>query len=247
MSSVDSRGPTGMLDGKRLLLTGGAAGIGRATVERVIAEGASLAVFDRDPDVFDHEPAGAFCLQVDVSSAPEVERAVDEAHARLGGIDALIHLAGVMRGQAVPIAELSDQVWADVISVNLTGAYLMTKHVCRHMVPAGAGVVILAASQAGVVAPSGSIAYGASKGGVHGLSLTLAAQLATDGIRVHAVCPDLVDTPLLQRSIGEGSERAPERYEPLRTQVAPPEGIADVIAFLASDQASHLSGAVFTS
>jgi NAD(P)-dependent dehydrogenase (short-subunit alcohol dehydrogenase family) len=114
------------------------------------------------------------------------------------------------------------------------------------MIVAGRGVIILAASGAGVVVPSGSVPYGASKGGVYGLALTLAEQFRPYGIRVHALCPGLVSTPLLHRSIAEGQRSDPRRYSPPDIQAVSPDKIADIVAFLASDQASHIRGAVFT-
>jgi NAD(P)-dependent dehydrogenase (short-subunit alcohol dehydrogenase family) len=234
------------LKAKRVLITGAASGIGRAVAEHFIRAGACVGVVDADDAVHQLNTEGALCWQADVSDARAVERTVDDAHTQLGRLDVLAHMAGIMRGQAVPLVELPDPLWDDVIRVNLTGSYLVAKHVARHMIAAGRGVIVLAASGAGVVAPSGSVAYGASKGGVYGLSLTLAQELRPKGIRVHVVCPGLVATPLLDRSIAEGKQRDPDRYTSDRLHVVSPDAIAEIVAFLASDQASHVRGAVFT-
>ena len=234
------------LKGKRILITGAASGIGRASAERCMSAGARLAVFDRDDAIFELEQGGASCWRVDVSDPDDVERSVDEAHRQLGDIEVLVHMAGLMRGQAVLLTDLADHLWEEVIRVNLTGSYLIAKHVARHMILAGHGVIVLAASGAGVVAPSGSVAYGASKGGVYGLALTLAEQLRPHGIRVHALCPGLVATPLLRRSVAEGQCNDPSRYQSEDFRAVSPDRIADIVAFLASDQASHVRGPVFT-
>lgn len=231
---------------KVVIVTGAASGIGRAVSERVASEGAKLAALDVSDAVGELADFAALCYQVDVSKPPDAERAIGVIHDQFGRIDVLLHFAGIMRGQGIPVYEFPDQLWAEVIDVNLTGAYLMAKHASHFMLTAGAGVIVLAASVAGVLGPSGSIAYGASKGGVHGLSLTLAAQLGPHGIRVHAICPSAVDTPLLRRSMAEGGARDPERYEGVRAQMVPADRIADVVVFLASDEASHLLGTVFT-
>lgn len=234
------------LEGKRIIVTGAANGIGRATAEKVAAEGAGLCAFDADPRVQELMTSGAAVWQMDVSDPEAVEKAVDEACSRMGGVDVLLHVAGIMRGQGAPLTELDDGDWNRVIGVNLTGSYLMAKHVARHMIPAGQGVIVFTASGAGVSGPSGSIAYGASKGGVHGLAMTAADQLSRHGIRVHDVCPGSVDTPLIRRSLEEGARRDPARYEGATRTLVPAERIAEIFAFLASDDASHMKGTVFT-
>lgn len=234
------------LKGKRLIVTGAANGIGRATAEKVAAEGAILAAFDADPRVEELKALEAAVWQMDVSQPDAVEKAVDEACCQMGGVDGLLHVAGIMRGQRVPLTELDDGDWQQVIAVNLTGSYLMAKHVARHMIPAGQGAIVFTASGAGVSGPSGSIAYGASKGGVHGLAMTVSDQLSQYGIRVHDVCPGSVDTPLIRRSIAEGARRDPARYESVVRSLVPPERIAEIFAFLVSDEASHMRGTVYT-
>ena len=195
-----------------------------------------------------HIERGLLYLHADVSREEDVGRAVEKAITSLGQIDVLIHAAGVMMGQLEDIRTQPEETWDRVIDINLKGAYLMCKHVARTMVPARAGTMILVASKAGVVVGSGSFPYGASKGGVHGLALTLERHLGPQGIRVNCVCPGDVDTPLIRASLAEATARGGNAVDIERTLqgLAPPERVADLLAFLASDDAASVRGTVFT-
>lgn len=239
------------LVGRRVLVTGAASGIGRATVERLAAGGARVASFD----VADGPPDGAGGAEseirhwrVDVSAEASVAAAVPEATAWLGGhVDVLIHVAGIMRAQQTPIDEVPLDVWEEVLGVNLRGAFLMTKHVVPRF-PPGAGAIVLVSSVAGVFVASGSVPYGASKGGLHGLAMTLEERLAGAGVRVNEVCPGSVRTPLLERSLDEASARlGSTRYrDDVAARWIGPEQVAEVLAFLASPAADAVRGTIRT-
>ncbi|MBF6604971.1 MAG: SDR family oxidoreductase [Chloroflexi bacterium] len=242
--------------GKRVIVTGGASGIGRATASLLAARGARVVVLDRD------DAAAAQLIaevgittgralgfeHVDVSIEAEVKVAVAGAVTRLGGVDVLLHAAGIMAGQLEDIRSLSEATWDRVVDVNLKGAFLVAKHVAAEMLDAGSGAIVLVSSKAGVAVGSGSFPYGASKGGMHGLVLTLERHLSPKGIRVNEVCPGDIDTPLYRASLAEALAQGADPgaiEEALRTLTAPTT-IAEVLAFLASDSASAIRGTIFT-
>nr|BFE56338.1 SDR family NAD(P)-dependent oxidoreductase [Dactylosporangium thailandense] len=246
----------GMLAGQRVVVVGGASGIGRATVEAVAAAGGAVAVLDRDGDGAEAAAAHAraagvpaFAHAVDIADETQVAAAVGAAVADLGGVDALLHVAGIMQGQGLDVRDLPLDVWARVIAVNLTGPVLVAKHTARHMVPAGRGVMVFVASRAGVITGSGSVPYGASKGGLHGLAMTLDRQLRPHGIRVHTLCPGDIDTPLMRRSLDEAQRNGVDAGSVARIQaeLGRPADVAAVLALLASPVAGGFDGTVFTS
>lgn len=241
------------LDGKRILITGAASGIGRATTVELAATGARAALFDRAAVVTDlaSSLAGtgtrARGWVVDVGDEAQVARAVREANAWLTGIDVLIHCAGIMRGQMLDVTKVTAGLWHDVLRTNLTGTFFIVKHVVAQMRGSPGSSVVLVGSEAGVVGGSGSYAYGASKGGLHGLALTLERHLSDRGIRVVEVLPGAVDTPLLRGSLVEAAQNAPSQWggDP-RAQPVRPASVAKVLLFLASDDGSHIVGTVRT-
>lgn len=244
------------LNGKRILVTGAASGIGRATVLKVAALGARVAAFDvQDADarsvVAEVTGAGGDCRywHVDVVEEAAVRGAVEEASAWLGGPpDVLLHLAGILKGARVELGEFSEAIWDDVIDVNMKGSFLVSKHVAPRMQQAGAGVIVLTASGAGVTGGSSSYAYGSSKGGVHGLAMVLRANLAKHGVRVYDVCPGQVVTPMKVSVIEETLRLTGDvaAYEAEMASLVKPEGIANVMAWLASDEAADVTGTIFT-
>jgi NAD(P)-dependent dehydrogenase (short-subunit alcohol dehydrogenase family) len=244
------------LAGKRIIVTGAATGIGRATASEVAARGARVAAFDvNDADgatvVAGIAAAGgsARYWHVDVSVERDVEEAVTAATEWLGGgPDVLLHLAGILQGAKVDIAEFPEATWDRVIDVNLKGSFLVSKHVATRMQQLGSGVIVLTASIAGVVAPSSSYAYGSSKGGIHGLAMVLRGALAGRGVRVNDVCPGNVESPLKLATIEQIYQSTGDRaaYEAELAGLARPEGIARVMAWLASDDAADVTGTIFT-
>lgn len=243
------------LDAKRLLITGAASGIGKATAELAHRGGARIALFDRESEPLDSlvtslnaESDNAKAWTLDLLDFDATREAVEAASRWLGAIDVLVHVAGVMRAQGVFVSDVDLETWNEVITVNLSAAFNITKYVVQRMLESKNGVVILTGSGAGVIGPSRSIPYGASKGGLHGFALTLADQLSPHGIRVNDVLPGLVDTPLVRRSIEEGvrAGMARSHYETAMLGACAPEDIAQIMVFLASDHASHVRGTITT-
>ena len=243
------------LSGRRVIVTGAASGIGLATVRALAAAGAKLAIIDWDREALDeivrelreagHEPLD---YQIDVAD----ERTIEETFASIAeawsGVDTLIHVAGIMREQMTDIRDIELSSWQKVISVNLTGAFLVTRAVSRTMIPQGAGTIILIGSPAGVTAGSGSIPYGASKGGVNGLALTMQRHLQPHGIRVHNFCPGSVNTPLYNNSLSEGERNGASTAitEAARAASVSSDGVGQAIALLASPLAEYLQGSIFS-
>ena len=244
------------LANKRIIVTGAATGIGRATARLTAAEGARVAALDINGgdgrSIVDEIRASggrARYWHADVRDAGQVAAAVGESLDWFGGgVDVLLHLAGILQGAAVELPSFSDTVWDEVIDVNLKGSYLVAKQVAEPMIAAGSGVIVLCSSGAGVTGGSSSFAYGSSKGATHGLSLVLAQRLAPHGIRVHDVCPGSVETPLkvaqLRAVFDHDGDRA--QFEQAMCSLVPAEGIAPVFAFLASDEARYVRGGLFT-
>ena len=246
----------GNLDGKRVVVTGAATGIGRATAVRIACEGARVAMFDvNDSDAeatvrtIQDDGGGVRYWHVDVTDEPSVSAGVDEAAIWLGGrIDVLAHLAGILKGSGLDVTDVDDTIWDPVIEVNLKGSYIVVKHVARHMIEQRSGVIVLTSSGAGVVGGSSSVAYGASKGGTHGLALTLDGHLSKYGIRVNDVLPGNLETPLKLGATEEHLVNTGDRgaYDNTMAGLSSPDGVAAVIAFLASDDANYVRGSIRT-
>jgi NAD(P)-dependent dehydrogenase (short-subunit alcohol dehydrogenase family) len=225
-------------------VTGGARGIGRATVERLLHEGAAVASLDLSPEC----AAGAIAVVADVADEPAVEQAVSHAAAELGGLDVLVVNAATQLAAEDDRADRLDAaVWRRTIDVNLTGAFFTAKHGARAILAGGrGGSLVFTGSPAGAygIAP-GLDAYSASKAGVYGLVRVLAVEYARDGIRVNGVFPGLTRTPMNEWWLGDAEREAEAvRAVPL-ARVAEPSEVASVIAFLASDDASYVTGAVW--
>lgn len=224
------------LAGRRVLITGGAAGIGRATAVRCLAEGARVALLDLQADQLAATAAELGCSghAVDVTNEERVAAAVAAAAGRMGGIDGVVNAAGIMlRGS---IGDVDGATWRRVIDVNLTGPYLVIRAAMRHLAAAQeASIVNIASGQALLPNSPDRAAYSASKGGVLNLSRALAAELAPR-IRVNCVCPGLVDT-----AMAEGVRHNTGNYALGR--IADPQEITAAVAFLLSAEASFVTGA----
>ena len=167
--------------------------------------------------------------------------------ARFGRLDALIQSAGVLKGAYVPVDEFPFETWRTVLDVNLTGSYLCARHAVPLLRQAEHGVIVLVSSGA-AVGGSSSVAYGASKGGVNGLGITLANKLAPENIRVNVVMPGNIDTAMKRSVIATDAE---QRKAPLESAVAAanlglPDGVAKVLAWLVSDDADYVRGMIST-
>ena len=246
----------GALEGKRILITGAATGIGRATTIRVASEGAAVAALDLNDEraastlktVADAGGRARY-WHVDVTREQEVRHAVDGAAEWLGGgIDVLLHLAGILKGAHVDVTQLSEEIWDSVIDVNLKGSFLVVKHVATHMMRQGRGVIVLTSSGAGVLGGSSSFAYGSSKGGTHGLAMVLDQHLSGHGIRVNDILPGSLNTPLKVAATEESYRNTgdKEAYDRTIGGMSSPDGVAAVLAFLASDDASYVRGSIRT-
>ena len=237
-----------------VIITGAASGIGRATVDLCAEEGAKLVLADLpSPALRELATAGnaerpALVVPTDVTKLQDCRSLANATIDRWGRIDALINCAGILQGAFVSVDELDEETFQRVITVNLTGSFLMSKAVVPPMKRAGRGVIVLIASGAGVRGGSSSVAYGSSKGAVHGLAMVLEPQLAPSGIRVNDVCPGSLDTPLKRQNVVDGAlahGQSPDEAL-AKAGLGDPHGVARVLAFLASDDADFVRGSVFT-
>jgi len=234
------------LRGRRAVITGGASGIGHATARQFVAEGAGVVLLDRDAAGLARASAelGIPGLAVDVADPDAVTGAIGAAAATLGGIDAVVNAAGISRWAG--LADTTPALWRSVMAVNLDGPF----HVCRAALPhlrrAGGGSIVNLASAAGLVPRPGYVAYGASKGGLIMLTRTLALDLAPEGIRVNAICPGAILTPMVTGNLDaapdrEIAERAMlARYAMGRLGTA--AEVAEAVVFLTSAEASFITG-----
>jgi NAD(P)-dependent dehydrogenase (short-subunit alcohol dehydrogenase family) len=241
------------LDGKRALITGGGTGIGRATAERFAREGAQVVVTGRrlaelEETVAAVRQAGGHAAHVrgDVGRPEDAERMVREALAHLGGLDVVVNNAGIIvRNASVTNVAIED--WERVLRTDLTGVFLVSRFALQHMVSAGrGGSIVHVSSVSGILGDPNLAPYNAAKGGVNLLTKNMALDYAPHGIRVNAVCPGRVATPMPKSRLkpGEDWEEVLTRWGkniPLG-RVGRPEDIASAILFLASDEASWITG-----
>jgi NAD(P)-dependent dehydrogenase (short-subunit alcohol dehydrogenase family) len=240
----------GRLDGKVAVITGAGGGMGREAALLFCEEGAQICVADVDADAAEKtaaEAGDAFAIRVDVSDSDSVREMYDETAERYGGIDVLYNNAGISPPDDDSILVTEPDAWQRVQDVNTKGVYLCCKHGIPHLLERGGGSVINVASFVALVgAATSQISYTASKGAVLALSRELAVQFARQGIRVNALCPGPVETPLLLRIFGDD----PAAYERRRVhlpmgRLAKPREIVNAALFLASDESSYVNGATF--
>jgi NAD(P)-dependent dehydrogenase (short-subunit alcohol dehydrogenase family) len=234
------------------IVTGAASGIGRATAGLFAAEGAKVVAADwteaqgeEAAEAIKVKGGNAVFVRVDVSNPEDVQAMVQKAVDLYGGLDVIFNNAGVEGEQAIT-ADCSLENWDRVININLKGVFLGMKYAIPEMLKRGGGSIINNASVAGLVGFRGIPAYCASKGGVIQLSKTAALEYATQGIRVNAICPGVIWTPMVERFVGDNAEvrKAFEAMEPVG-HFGSPEDIAAMALFLASDQSRFCTGAPF--
>ncbi len=240
---------TRRLAGRVAVVTGGGGGIGLAAARRMHAEGATIVVADVDADAgaaAAGELSGLF-VATDVSDQAAVDALFDAAAATYGAVDIAFNNTGISPPDDDLIEHTELPAWQRVQDVNLKSVYLCCRAALRHMVPARRGSIINTASFVAVLGSATSqISYTASKGGVLAMSRELGVQYARQGIRVNALCPGPVNTPLLQELFAKDPERAARRLVHVPVgRFAEPDEIAAAVAFLASDDASFITASTF--
>ncbi len=234
------------LEAKRVLITGGASGIGAATAARFLEEGSVVCVLDRDPAALARIkrelPDLAGTLAADVSNLNQVQAAFAEAVKLMGGVDVLINNAGISIRHN--FLDITPEEWDKVIAVNLTGVFYMAQTAAKHMMERGSGVILQTASTNGLVGQPYYADYNATKAGVIELTKSMALELAPK-VRVCAVAPGYVMTPMQRAEYTDEMFAELNAKLPLRRH-ARPEEVAALFAFLASDDAQYITGHVYT-
>ena len=248
----------GKFQGKVVVITGAAAGIGRATALRFAAEGACIAGWDVSAkagenfqqEIRDAGGEGVFQVVI-VAEAASIDAATNEVLAKWDGIDVLVNNAGIVRDALLvkvnghgPVPNLQESSWDEVIDVNLKGVFLVTRSVVPHMIRRGGGVVLSAASVVGLQGNFGQTNYVASKAGVIGMTRTWARELGKYNIRVNAVAPGFIGTDMIRTMPPEILDKMVQRTPMGR--LGNPEDVANAYAWLASDEASFVHGTVLS-
>ncbi len=243
---------TGMLAGKAALVTGGRGGIGRAICARFVREGAEVFAADLSEQgslVTGSEPEGRF-VELDVTSEDSVSAALDAVANECGKLDILVNAAGIEIEKTIEETSLDE--WNQSFAVNVTGTFLTSKYALPLLRKGQGASIINFGSYDGFIADPGLAAYCATKGAVHALTRAMACDHGPEGIRVNAICPGYVDTPMLQSFFtGEGSgggggnietlKKAVEDVHPVR-RYGTPDDVANLVNWLASDEARYASG-----
>ena len=243
------------LSGKVALVTGSTTGIGEACARAFAAKGASVVVTGRDEtrgnnvcDAIARDGGSALFIRAEVSDPDQCDRLVSDTVKRLGGLDILVNNAGILHSGNV--VETSDDAWNETLAVNISGVFYMSRAAIRHMAAHGGGSIVNTASEWGLNGEPGYLAYCTSKGAVVQMTRCMALDHAQDGIRVNAVCPGEVHTQLLDDMLREQGGDLEENLKafaagiPMK-RIAKPDEIARCVVFLASDDASYVTGTNF--
>ena len=239
-------------EGKTAVVTGGASGIGKATAERFLEEGAKVAIVDLSKDSCEsaskelrNKGYDPVFVTGDVSKHADVKRIVSEAARGLGRIDVLFNNAGILVEGTVE--QVSEEAWDRIMAINVKGVFLMCKEVVPLMLRQGAGVIVNNASCSGLVGDRNDIAYNTSKGAVVLMTKCLALDYAQKGIRVNCVCPGEIDTPMFRQEAKARNMPVEEyrkelcEYHPIG-RLGVPKEVANAVLFLASDDSSFVTG-----
>lgn len=241
---------------KSVIVTGGASGIGRATAEKFLEEGARVAIADvsrkngkATVDDFKRKGYSPILLVGDVSKSSDTKRIVREAMKKFGRIDVLFNNAGILVEGTVE--EVSEKDWDKIMAINVKGVFLMAKEVVPIMLKQKGGVIVNTASCSGLVGDRNAIAYNTSKGAVVLMTKCLALDYARKNIRVNCVCPGEIDTPMFRQEARTRGMPVEEyrkelcEYHPIG-RLGVPEEVASTVLFLASDDASFITGTAFS-
>ncbi|MBO1754147.1 3-oxoacyl-ACP reductase [Allobranchiibius sp. CTAmp26] len=239
----------GRLQDKVAVVTGGCSGIGLATVRRFAQEGASVVIADIDEQAGERvaDEVGGRFVRTDVTDAEQVEALFATAKSQFGSVDVAFNNAGISPPDDDSILTTGIEAWQRVQHVNLTSVYLCCKAVLPYMIEQRRGSIINTASFVAIMgAATSQISYTASKGGVLAMSRELGVQFARDGVRVNALCPGPVNTPLLKELFASDPERAARRLVHVPVgRFGEPEEIANAVLFLASDESSFITATDF--
>ena len=232
-----------MFKEKVAVVTGGASGIGLATTKKLLSEGANVVILDLkiDEEIINNLGGNALYLKCDVSNEENVKNCIEEIIKKFNHIDYLVANAGI-GGSASKPHEVSMDEWNKVISVNQTGIFLLNKYVINEMLKNGKGAVVNTSSMYGLVGSTTSFAYSASKGAINQMTRSLAFTYARDNIRVNAIAPGYVDTPILSM-VPDNIKEAMGNELPIG-RLGKDTEIANLICYLLSDDASFITGAI---
>ena len=242
--------PSFNFTGKVALITGGGAGIGRATSLGFARHGAKVVIGDIDPagaetaNLIKREGGEAIFMQTDVREAKEVEKLVATVVETYGGLQCAFNNAGILP-PTIPLADVDDSTFDNVLAVDLKGIFLSMKYEIRQMLQAGGGAIVNNASIAGMIAEAGISTYAAAKHGVIGLSKAAALEYASKGIRINALAPGLVETAMTKAWFDDPAMRSYFMANSPIGRFAQPEEIAGMVLFLCSDFASFAIGQTF--
>ncbi len=240
-----------------VVITGGGRGIGAATAHVIAGEGGKVVLGDMlaaegeaTRDAVRAAGGSAVFVKTDVTQEADCVRLAQAAVEQYGRLDVVICCAGILQGAMLQAEALDPATFDRVLSVNTKGTFLTVRAALPHLRKAEKPTILLLASEAGTKIPSSSLAYGASKGGVHGFAMTLEAQLAAHGIRVNEICPSSIATPmrienLVDRARAAGRDPEQARAEAVK-EAGDPAGVARILAFLASAEADYVRGTIYT-
>lgn len=232
-----------MFKEKVAVVTGGASGIGLATTKKLLSEGANVVILDlkMDEEIINSLGENVLYLKCDVSNEENVKNCIEEIIRKFDHIDYLVANAGI-GGSASKPHEVSMDEWNKVISVNQTGIFLLNKYVINEMLKVGKGAVVNTSSMYGLVGSTTSFAYSASKGAINQMTRSLALTYARDNIRVNAIAPGYVDTPILSM-VPDNIKKSMGNELPIG-RLGKDTEIANLICYLLSDDASFITGAI---